>query len=180
MNYPAQDGTSNAQRQTAMYQEYTNFKIYLEDQRQANSMLYRTIIAVPATTTPTKFWILEKKRFPLLSVLALNVLALVATTASAERNFSDLAFIHPKLRNCLKPVKAAKMCFVRNNLKVLQSMEIIPDAAITAPNQNSPDGDEGSGGDSDFGNEEEQGTGGGDDFFFGESDAEEAGDGEEE
>ncbi len=84
---------------------------------------------------------LQKQRFPLLSVLALNVLALVATTASAERNFSNLAFIHSKLRNRLSPTKVAKMCFVRNNSKALNSMESSDAAVVTAPPVQESDGD---------------------------------------
>jgi hypothetical protein len=62
-------------------------------------------------------------------------------TYSAERNFSDLAFIHSKLRNRLSTTKVAKMCFLRNNSKALNSMESSDAAVVTAPPVQESDGD---------------------------------------
>ncbi len=50
------------------------------------------------------------------------MLALVGTTATAERNFSQLACIHTKRRNRLSVEKVQKLSFIRTNYPLVHNL----------------------------------------------------------
>jgi hypothetical protein len=59
-------------------------------------------------------------KFPLLMPIIIRLLSLIATSASAERNFSTMAFVHSKLRNRLSQDTVGKLTYIKFN-KFLQS-----------------------------------------------------------
>ena len=65
--------------------------------------------------SPLQFWALEGGQWPNLQPLARRLFSLIATSASSERNFSAMGFIHNKVRNRLKHATVDKIVFVRAN-----------------------------------------------------------------
>jgi hypothetical protein len=63
------------------------------------------------------FWRTEGKSYPYLQRLAVQVFNLVCSSATSERNFSDMAFVHSKLRNSLSFDRVHKLVYVRTNYK---------------------------------------------------------------
>ena len=64
------------------------------------------------------FWnVIPPTRFPTLTFYARKIFSLVATSASAERSFSMMGYIHCKLRNRLKLDAVDKLMYVRCNHK---------------------------------------------------------------
>ena len=63
------------------------------------------------------WWILHGRSWPLLQKVAVQIFSLVCTSATSERNFSDMGFIHSKLRNCLKEEKVDKLVYIKCNAK---------------------------------------------------------------
>ena len=65
------------------------------------------------------FWTVNKKHYPNLSVIALRVLNIAASTASNECAFSVESFIRNKYHNRLSTEKTSKLMIVKENIKIL-------------------------------------------------------------
>jgi hypothetical protein len=66
-----------------------------------------------------EWWVLVGDKWPTLKTIAIQVFTMVPSTASAERGFSSMGFIHSKLRNYLKPVTINKLVFIKSNYSLI-------------------------------------------------------------
>jgi hAT family C-terminal dimerisation region len=82
-------------------------------QRTSNSFKYQML--VEKRTTIFNFWDCYKQDWPMLAHLALKMFSLAPSSAASERNFSCMAFIHSKLRNCLSPETVEKLVYIKTN-----------------------------------------------------------------
>jgi hypothetical protein len=73
---------------------------------------------------PRKYWTINgPKNYPYLFKLAIRVFNFPASTASSERTFSTLNFIHSKLRNRLQNDKVNKLIYIKENAKVMKTYQ---------------------------------------------------------
>ena len=63
-----------------------------------------------------QFWTVDGKQWPLLRKIALNIFSMACSSASSERNFSTMGFIHTKLRNRLGKNKVEKLVYIKTNV----------------------------------------------------------------
>ena len=64
-----------------------------------------------------------KRRYPILSDVAIRVLSTPATSAASERNWSTFGFIYSKLRNRLHEKRVEKIVYLFWNLRILRSID---------------------------------------------------------
>ena len=76
-----------------------------------------------ATSDPVRWWRSWGDGFPTLKKLALKLLSLPPSAASAERNWSTQDFIVSKRRNRLKAQRAEKLIYIYFNLRSLAQAE---------------------------------------------------------
>lgn len=92
--------------------ELTDFLFQCHMERESNTTTYTNLC--DRTVSPLQFWTVEK-RWTTIQPLAKKLFSLMASSASSERNFSALGFIHTKLRNRLSQETVNRLCFVRTN-----------------------------------------------------------------
>jgi hypothetical protein len=122
------DKDPSPEKKTKIYQEYTSFRSCAMQQRSSNSFKYQ-MLAVQRSTIFT-FWDCHKQDWPMLARLALKVFSLASSSAASERNFSSMAFIHSKLRNCLSPETVEKLVYIKTNN--LQFRQILTSRHVTS------------------------------------------------
>jgi hypothetical protein len=99
--------------------QYYQFREYSSRIRETQSTMYSLVQS--GKESIKGFWknLVTSKKFPLISNLALRVFSLVASSASSERNFSLMGFIHNKTRNRLNPETVRKLSYVKTNLRAI-------------------------------------------------------------
>jgi hypothetical protein len=92
--------------------EYGKYKSYINDMKTKP-----TFKVLLNKTLPIIDWVkgLGENMFPFLKIVLLRIISLIAISASAERNFSTMAFIHTKKRNRLSPDRVEKLVFIYVN-----------------------------------------------------------------
>lgn len=93
--------------------EYFDFIAQMSDLRSSNDLELRLVMS--GKTSVMTFWKNQKTYYPLLYEVACRVFAMSPSSASSERNFSTLAFIHSKLRNKLGPAKVGMLAYIKTN-----------------------------------------------------------------
>ena len=66
--------------------------------------------------TILQYWLIDGHQWPELRKIAVKLFSIAASTASSERNFSTMGFIHSKLRNALRQGSVEKLVFIKSNL----------------------------------------------------------------
>ena len=103
--------------QAELINEYGRFRASITDPTQAD------IWTPAATKFPLLWWRSWGDEFPMLSKLALKVLSLPPSSASAERNWSTQDFIISKRRSRLAPRRGEKLVYIYFNLRSLAQAE---------------------------------------------------------
>jgi hypothetical protein len=75
--------------------------------------------------TALLFWSTDGNEWPRLKKIALPLFYLVASSATSERSFSAMAFVHSKNRNRLK---ANKLMFIRSNFVLTDNVKLEHDS----------------------------------------------------
>jgi len=70
---------------------------------------------VDSLLTALQYWQIDGVSYPVLSKEAIKVFSMVTSSASSEREFSSMSFIHSKLCNRLGNDKVNKLIFIKNN-----------------------------------------------------------------
>jgi hAT family C-terminal dimerisation region len=60
-------------------------------------------------------------------MIAVKLFSMAASTASSERNFSTMAFVHSKLRNSLNKKTVEKLVFIKSNLPAIYDYQQVED-----------------------------------------------------
>ena len=97
--------------------EYGRFRASFNDETQAD------IWTAAATKHPLLWWRAWGDEFPTLAKLAMKLLSLPPSAASAERNWSTQDFIISKRRNRLLARRAMKLVYIYYNLRSLARAE---------------------------------------------------------
>jgi hypothetical protein len=118
-----------AVREDAIHDAYTKFQTICGRNRDQNNFDYKQLIAQPGFECPKtsvyQWWASNKGRqFGLLQKIALKVFSLVCSSASSERNFSKMGFIHSKLRNSLKQDKVEMLTYISTNAKLCTNADL--------------------------------------------------------
>jgi hypothetical protein len=136
-------GKNDMTRKLALMKELTAFQTFVRRHFTVKDLFYEWLTREEDPMGPVAYWEKFGHKWPLLQKIALNIFALVATSAASERNFSTLAFIHSKLRNRLSNVKVLltsilfvlkavlidvcilsqveKLAYIRTNYELVQS-----------------------------------------------------------
>jgi hypothetical protein len=69
--------------------------------------------------SPINWWNFHGGEIPNIQKLAIKILSQVASSSSAERNWSTYGFIHSLKRNRLGSKKAEELVYVHSNLRLL-------------------------------------------------------------
>lgn len=93
--------------------QFNSFLAFCQHEQSTASQLYSQVIK--KIKTPLQFWERDGKAWPLLRPLARSLFTLVPSSAACERNFSNMSFVHCKLRNRLSADRVTKLLFVRAN-----------------------------------------------------------------
>lgn len=81
---------------------------------------YKTLDINPVNYEPLDWWKANDKAFPNLAKLAKIILAIPATSAPSERNFSYAGILITNKRSQLSPTKVEKILFVHDNFNNLK------------------------------------------------------------
>ena len=106
-----QDDIDNKKEQ--LFKEYTEWIIHAREFRRKNDFKFKMLLK--GTKTALQYWQIDGISYPVLSKEAIKVFSMVTSSASSEREFSSMAFIHSKLRNRLGNDKVNKLIFIKNN-----------------------------------------------------------------
>jgi hypothetical protein len=118
-----------AVREDAIHEAYTKFQTICGRNRDQNNFDHKQLIAQPGCENPKtsvyQWWASNKGRqFGLLQKIALKVFSLVCSSASSERNFSKMGFLHSKLRNRLKQDKVEMLTYIGTNGKLCTTADL--------------------------------------------------------
>ena len=103
--------------------EYTKYICAARASRASQSNIYKRLSRPKQPLTPINYWRVYCDEYPLLKTLALRIFSMPATSASCERNFSLMGFIHSKLRNRLGPATVHKCTFIKANYEQLKDIK---------------------------------------------------------
>jgi hAT family C-terminal dimerisation region len=90
-------------------------------------MLYRKLIALDSLTNPVDWWKSYQVELPTLAAIA-SYLAVQATLAPSERNFSAASCLITGLRNNLDPETVKNLLCINCNWEWYKDFGAIPDA----------------------------------------------------
>lgn len=107
----------------AVEAEFVLFLEYAKNSRRTQSARYARITRYVDPLSPLDYWKSYCDEWPHLKALAVRVFSLAATSASCERNFSLMGFIHSKLRNRLSAIKVQMIAFLMGNYKQLKNVK---------------------------------------------------------
>jgi hypothetical protein len=96
-----------------MREEFACFAIGLEDFVDISSLEERS------TMNPIKWWTCHGANGVYLQSLATRILSQVASSSSAERNWSTYGFIHSMKRSRLGSQKVGDLVYVHSNLRLV-------------------------------------------------------------
>jgi hypothetical protein len=100
-------------QQTDVREEFACFAAGLEDFADMSALEERS------TMDPIKWWTCHGANGVYLQSLATRILSQVASSSSAERNWSTYGFIHSVKRNRLGSQKAEDLVYVHSNLRLV-------------------------------------------------------------
>jgi hypothetical protein len=109
------------EKMAAVGKEYFEFRALMSDLRARNDLELNLVEA--RSLSVMTFWKNRRENLPLLFDVAQREFALSPSSASSERNFSTLAFIHSKLRNSLGPDKVAWLPYIKTNFQQVGGYE---------------------------------------------------------
>jgi hypothetical protein len=96
-----------------LFKEYTEWIINARKYRNQNDFQFKMLLK--GTKSALQYWQIDGASYPNLSKEAIKVFSMVTSSASSEREFSSMSFIHSKLRNRLENEKVNKLIFIENN-----------------------------------------------------------------
>ena len=91
-------------------EEFASFAARLDDYSDISSLDERRIM------NPIQWWVCHGANGVHLQILAIHILSQVASSSSAERNWSIYGFIHSVKHNRLGSQKAEDLVYVHSNL----------------------------------------------------------------
>jgi hypothetical protein len=82
-------------------------------------------LAINARTTMAgwRWWDVYGMPLPQMRMIAMRVLACVASSSACERNWSDFGFIHSKKRNKLSTTQLEKLVYVFSNVRMMDEVQ---------------------------------------------------------
>lgn len=103
------NSSSNAE---IILQEFTNYKNHAD-------VWQKDFVWQMAKTVAPILWWQSLYSKTMLGNIAMKILSVPATSASVERSFSTFSHIHTNKRNRLKTDRAAKICYIAHNWKLI-------------------------------------------------------------
>lgn len=82
------------------------------DNREVDAYLSET--RCPADTPPNKWWQVYGQKYSILSLIAQDYLAIMATSASIEREFSKLSDITTRKRGRLSALRVNQLIYLKS------------------------------------------------------------------
>ena len=97
---------------TRLYQQYMDTSAESYDKREVDAYLAEA--RCPANTIPNKWWAIYGQKYPILSLVAQDYLAIMATSASIEREFSKLSDITTRKRGRLSAERVNQLICLKS------------------------------------------------------------------
>jgi hAT family C-terminal dimerisation region len=110
-----------------IYDEYMDFHRVAAEDESSKSVRFRSL----QKKSPLLYWKDEGCRWPTIAKIAIKLFTMATSSASVERNFSSMGFVHTKARNRMQQPKVEKVVFIRDNANaLLKTVEEVPDIVI--------------------------------------------------
>jgi hypothetical protein len=122
----------------ALYLQYTEFKILTASEKAKNT--FRFQLLAKRKKSPLEWWLTDGNDFPDLKKIAIKLFSMATSSASSERNFSTMGFIHSKLRNSLAPQTVEKLVFIKSNIAAFYDTPVPNPDDIECSTSDSEDG----------------------------------------
>jgi hAT family C-terminal dimerisation region len=103
--------------------QLNKFICYSNDQKDANTFSYQMLTG--GVKSPLEFWKSTGRKWPDLQKIAVKLFSMATSSASSERNFSTMKFIHSKERNSLGKETVEKLVFIKSNSAAFSSGGVI-------------------------------------------------------
>ena len=105
---------SSEERRAILTKQLTEFLVYASAQKKNRSTSFLMLLAPPPNRVSIlDYWTTVGMRWPVLQGIAQRVFQVVCSSAACERSFSNIGFIHSKLRHRLAPEKVQKLVYIR-------------------------------------------------------------------
>ncbi len=111
---PIDDG-----RKEKLYIQFMAYFISATKERQVNSFRYKMLSK--GSKTVLQYWQTDGCQWVDLQSVAVRLFSMATSSATSERNFSTMGFIHSKLRNSLSAKTIEKLVFIKSNMGAFYS-----------------------------------------------------------
>jgi hypothetical protein len=102
-----------------LYIQFTAYFISATKEKQANSFRYQMLSK--GSKTVLQYWQTNGCQWADLQCVAVRLFSMATSSATSERNFSTMGFIHSKLRNSLSAKTVEKLVFINSNMGAFYS-----------------------------------------------------------
>lgn len=113
LDFPSLSGTNNEIQRESICRQLTLFTIDATAEQKNDTFQYRML--VKGKKTPLEYWMTDGSNWPDLQRIATRVFQVVPSSASCERVFSSMGFVHSKPRNRLQAKSVEKQVYIRTN-----------------------------------------------------------------
>jgi hypothetical protein len=100
-------------RREAIYMQFTNYVISATKEKTDNTFRFQMMRT--GKKSPLQYWQADGSAWPELQNVCVKLFTLATSSASSERNFSTMGFVHSKLRNSLGPDTVEKLVYIKTN-----------------------------------------------------------------
>jgi len=115
INSPVDDVTPiDDNRKEKLYIQFTAYFISTTKERQANSFRYQMLSK--GSKIVLQYWQTDGCQWVDLQSVVVRLFSMATFSATSERNFSTMGFIHSKLRNSLSTKTVEKLVFIKSNM----------------------------------------------------------------
>ena len=126
--------------QEKLFLQYMEFMIDTMAEKDGNTFRYQMLLG--RQKTPLQWWLTDGIQWPELQQVAIKLFSMATSSASCERNFSVMGFIHSKLRNSLSPATVEKLVFIKSNIAAFYDHKPDEEAVVCIAADESSSGNE--------------------------------------
>ena len=100
-------------RKKALYIQFTAYIISARSDKEKDTFKFKMLMK--GSKTPLEYWLSDGAGWPDLQRVCIKLFTMATSSASSERNFSTMGFVHTKLRNSLAPETVEKLVYIKTN-----------------------------------------------------------------
>ena len=117
------------ERREVLYVQFTAYTISAMKEKTDNSFRFK--ILLKGRKTPLQYWQSDGAAWSDLQTICVKLFTMATSSASSERNFSTMGFVHSKLRNSLAPQTVQKLVYIKANYAAFADCIYVSDGNCT-------------------------------------------------